>query len=160
MGQAGRVFFLHIFLPPPFFSPFLNSTSLSHKLYLIILGSGQCCKLLGSLCSVSNLYPALDSGKYPAWGSPGAEGSVTGKALKATHPALLEVCQNHITWCGAATGVSRAQGQLSSLACSLCQLASGQSNSEVRERPTGEKGPGKARPKPARPMHPAFSVQG
>lgn len=107
--RAGCSFFTFFFLPP-FFSPFLNSTSLSHKLYLIILGSGQCCKLLGSLCPVSNLYPALDSGKYPAWGSPGAEGSMTGKALKATHPVLLEVCQNHITWCGAGTGVSRAPG--------------------------------------------------
>lgn len=120
VGQAGRVFFT--FFSPPLFFPFLNSTSLSHKLYLIILGSGQCCRLLGSLCPVSNLYPALDSGKYPAWGSPGAEGSMTGKALKATHPVLLEVYQNHITWCGAGTGVLEPRGQLSSLACSLCQL--------------------------------------
>lgn len=68
------------------------------------------------------LIPCIGQWQVPSLGLPRAEGSVTGKALKATHPVLLEVCQNHITWCGAGTGVLEPRGQLSSLACSLCQL--------------------------------------
>lgn len=108
---------------------------------------------------MSNLCPALDSGKSPAWGFPGTKGSLSVWEGTESHSPRAAGKWTKAQLVEAGAGVLKPQGELplfSMQPVTAC-FRTEQQRSEKLSR--GEKGPGPG-PNLLRTVHPTSSVQG